>query len=76
MKKKNLLIGICIISLTVVLSGCVEVPETWTQMSITIFKAELAIITQGEMANLSWIVIGATSVSIDQGIGNVSLIGE
>ncbi|MCJ7571665.1 MAG: hypothetical protein MUO82_07290 [Candidatus Thermoplasmatota archaeon] len=39
------------------------------------FKVDQAIINIGETANLSWNISGASSVMIDNNIGNVSLIG-
>ena len=57
-------------------SGCVNVPEELTQFSIVSFDVEPGIINQGEYANLSWVVISASSVNIDNGIGNVALTGH
>lgn len=74
--KETLLLGcICIMLSISLFSGCVNVPKELTQMSIYTFSVVPNIITQGETANLSWNVIGATTVSIDQGIGSVSLVG-
>jgi hypothetical protein len=46
------------------------------QFSIFSFEVEPGIINQGESANLSWMVIAATSVSIDNGIGSIALTGH
>jgi hypothetical protein len=46
------------------------------RFSIVSFDVEPAIINQGEYANLSWIVISADTVTIDNGIGNVALTGH
>jgi hypothetical protein len=43
------------------------------QAVINSFDASPASISAGETATLSWTVTGATTVSIDQGIGNVAL---
>lgn len=40
------------------------------------FNASPSSISSGESSSLSWTVSGATSVSIDQGIGNVALTGS
>lgn len=45
------------------------------ELSIGSFQAERSVITSGESIELSWIVINATSVSIDQGIGPVDPVG-
>lgn len=76
MNKGIIFFGISIIILTALYSGCLDKPKDIVQLSITSFNAEPSIINQGETANLSWVVVGATSVSIDNGIGNVSLIGN
>jgi hypothetical protein len=45
-------------------------------MSIVSFDVEPGIINEGEFANISWVVISASSVSIDNGIGSVALTGH
>lgn len=59
--------------------GCTGGPITLTtpgaQPSISSFNAEPSSISAGESANLSWNVSGATTITIDQGIGNVALTG-
>jgi len=73
-----LIFGIVVLLLFVGLSGCIdsEISESILQFSITKFEVKPNIINQGEPANLSWVVVGAISVSIDNGIENVSLVGE
>jgi len=53
------------------LAGCY--PVTGKLPAINSFDARPASISAGESSTLSWTVTGATSVSIDQGIGNVAL---
>ncbi|MGA9048775.1 MAG: hypothetical protein WB588_07275 [Dehalococcoidia bacterium] len=43
--------------------------------SIVNFSATPAMITSGQTSTLQWVVTGATSVSIDQGIGKVDIAG-
>jgi len=43
---------------------------------ISSFGADPPTIATGESSTLSWSVVGATTVSIDQGIGNVALSGR
>jgi hypothetical protein len=47
-----------------------------TQFSIVSFDVEPGIINQGEFVNLSWVVMNASSVNIDNGIGSVALTGH
>ena len=77
MNIKFLTIGIIIVFLTVTFSGCndLNLGEV-TQFSITSFNVDPSIITEGETANLSWVVMSAQSASIDQDIGNVSNVGN
>lgn len=67
---------IAIILAIISLSGCedVDIGEL-TQFSITKFEVEPTIVNEGESANLSWVVLSAESVSIDQGVGSVSNTG-
>lgn len=77
MERKILLaIGICILLTTSFFSGCVNIPKELTQFSIMSFDVEPSIVNQGEYANLSWVVLSASSVTIDNGIGNVALTGH
>lgn len=76
MKKRLMMLTLGIISFVTLFSGCVNVPEELVQFSIYSFDAEPGVINQGESANLSWAVVAATSVSIDNGIGSVALTGH
>jgi len=58
------------------LSGCVNGPKEAVQFSIISFNVDPSIINIGESTNLSWVVIAATSVTIDNGIGDVPLTGH
>jgi hypothetical protein len=75
-KKITIVICICIVFAISFFSGCINVPEELTQFSIVSFDVEPGIINQGEFANLSWVVISAASVNIDNGIGSVALTGH
>jgi hypothetical protein len=76
MKKQLAIVGITLVLIIVGFSGCINIPEELTQMSIISFDVEPGIINQGETANLSWVVISASSVNIDNGIGGVALTGH
>ena len=76
MKKQLVIIGIVTIFFSVGFSGCVNEPEKLTQLSIITFNVEPTTIEQGKYANLTWTVTGATSISIDNGIGNVTPTGN
>lgn len=73
-------IGIMLISFTVLLtgffSGCVSEQEKLNKLSIESFNTNPTSINQGEYANLTWVVTGASSVRIDNGIGNVTTTGS
>ncbi|MFH1022894.1 MAG: hypothetical protein V1809_05855 [Planctomycetota bacterium] len=51
-------------------------PVTKIPPTISYFTANPGAITQGSSATLTWSVQGATSVTIDQGIGSVGLTGS
>ena len=77
MERKTLVIlGICGMSIISFCSGCINIPDELTQFSIMSFDVEPSIINQGEYANLSWVVLSAASVDIDNGIGAVALTGH
>jgi len=76
MKKQVAIIGLMVVLIIVGFSGCINVPEELTQMSIISFDVEPGIINQGESANLTWAVISASTVTIDNGIGIVALTGH
>ncbi len=76
MKKQSIIVGITLMLIIVGFSGCINVPKELTQFSIVSFDAAPGVINQGESANLSWVVISASSVNIDNGIGSVALTGH
>jgi hypothetical protein len=76
MKVKVLGALIVVLLFAVVFSGCFEEHETSTPLSINYLNVEPRWIYIGETANLSWSVIGANSVYIDNEIGDVSLDGS
>jgi hypothetical protein len=55
--------------------GPISISSLGQQASIISFNAEPSSISAGESSDLSWNVSGATTISIDQGIGNVALTG-
>jgi len=57
------------------LAGITVTPSTQAP-AISLFGASPPSIAAGESSTLSWTVVGATAVSIDQGIGNVALSGN
>ena len=66
--------------LVVLTAGCdltgLTVTTTSESPVISSFGADPPAIAAGESSTLSWNVLGATKVSIDQGIGNVALNGS
>jgi hypothetical protein len=77
MDKKLISTVLMFLLLILSFSGCTDSNiEEITQFSITSFKVEPSIITEGETANLSWFVFSAQTVSIDNGIGTVSNTGS
>lgn len=75
MRKIVVVSAVCMLSIFSLFSGCTNVPRQGTQFSISSFTVEPSVIRTGGFANLSWAVPGASSVSIDNGIGSVSPIG-
>jgi hypothetical protein len=61
------------------ITGCdlsgLTVTTTSQQPVVNSFSASPSSISAGESSTLNWTVTGATTVSIDQGIGNVALTG-
>lgn len=55
------------------ISGCAIYP--WTVPTITVFEVNPSVVTSGGSSLLVWNVVGATSASIDQGIGSIPLAG-
>ena len=75
MNKKLIAFGITLLFLIVGFSGCTDIDlGEVTQFSITTFQVEPMLIESGDTANLSWVVMSAQTVIIDNGIGNVSNI--
>src|SRR4030065_1031973 len=66
--------------LVVLTAGCdltgLTVTTTSESPVISSFGADPPAIAAGESSTLSWNVLGATKVSIDQGVGNVALNGR
>ena len=75
MFKKLISIGIIILFLIIGLSGCNDIKDV-NQFSITTFKVEPTQINVGEKTNISWEIMNAEIISINNGIGNVSNIGS
>jgi len=69
---KRLLLSLLLIFIMV--AGCVQVTDNQTP-TIDSFDADPGSITAGESSTLSWSISGATTVSIDQEIGDVALTG-
>lgn len=73
-------IAVLLIALTVIgvgfLSGCNEqTPEELSAPTINFFTVTSSIVIYGNSTVLNWSVTGANSVSIDNGIGNVTFNG-
>ena len=77
MHKKLLVIGTIAI-LLIGLSGCADVdtPKELVELSIQKFEVMPSLINEGETTNLSWEVLGAEKVIMDNDIGIVSLSGS
>ena len=76
MNKHLIVTGTAVLLLVVGLSGCTNVDNQDTmQLTIALFNVEPSMINKGETANLIWNVTGATTVSIDNSIGDVGLSG-
>jgi hypothetical protein len=81
---RKLLLGI--VSILVLLAGCIYIPAggqpTGTSPAatqppvISAFSADPGSIQPGGSSTLSWSVTGASSVTIDNGIGNVAVSGK
>ncbi|MEF8848940.1 MAG: hypothetical protein V5A68_07385 [Candidatus Thermoplasmatota archaeon] len=75
--KKISIIGTIFIIILIGLTGCNEMNlGDMAKFSIKTFKVEPSIINQGETANLTWLVTGAQTVNINNGIGNVGNTGD
>ncbi|MCJ7572069.1 MAG: hypothetical protein MUO82_09375 [Candidatus Thermoplasmatota archaeon] len=77
MKKQLIIVGIIVILLTVGLSGCNEQPPKEDPApTIKFLTATPTTVIFGNSSVLNWFVENATSVSIDNGIGNVIFNGS
>jgi subtilase family serine protease len=66
-----------LVSVLLLLVLCVNcAPAGLSFPAVSSFSAEPSSISPGGSATLKWSVSGATSVSIDNGVGNVALTGE
>ncbi len=77
---KKLLITLLLV--IVFMSGCLYLPVTFPQMTseggkpvVATFAVNPAIVDEGQSTVLNWVVTGAQTVSIDNGIGPVPLSG-
>jgi len=77
MKKHLIVFGIIFVLLIICFSGCINIDENEdnNDISIIYFKINPGNIKIGQTANLSWNVVGADIVSINNGIGNIELSG-
>ena len=73
MNKNLIIFGIAVLLIAVVLSGC---NTNTANPAIQSFDVTPYSIKEGESATLSWAVNDALTVSIDNGIGYVSLTGQ
>jgi hypothetical protein len=74
----NRLIPVLLLLACMLLAGCSPsglISITGQLPAINSFNASPSSISAGQSSELDWTVTGATSVSIDQGIGNVALSG-
>jgi hypothetical protein len=80
MKKQLVSIGIITTFFIMGFSGCTETNEPDNENAVTpaimMFSVNPYSIQEGNTAELSWNVINASLVTIDTGIGNVSLAGN
>ncbi|MGA2158952.1 MAG: hypothetical protein ABSG90_07020 [Dehalococcoidia bacterium] len=72
---------VLILALLLITSGCIYLPAgslggAGGSPTISSFSASPTTISAGGVATLNWSVAGATSVVIDQGIGNVAISGS
>jgi hypothetical protein len=73
---KKIIIGIfSILMIFTFFCGCTNEDTNSSTLKITLFKAEPNNINYGETANLIWTVENADTVTIDNGIGSISLTG-
>jgi hypothetical protein len=82
--KRFVLITLSLLALLVLMPGCftfqnapaATTPQTGTPPAIIVFSNNPTTIATGGTSTLLWNVTGATSVSIDQGIGQVDVAGS
>lgn len=74
MKKHLIVIGMALVLLAVGLGGCIESPKPPSINLFIVVNPDEN--TFNETTELVWNVTGATSVSIDNGIGGVNLTGS
>lgn len=82
--KRLIILSLSLLLLLVLIPGCftfqtpppATVPPAATPSVIGSFSSNPSTINTGGMSNLSWNVTGASSVSIDQGIGLVAAAGS
>jgi hypothetical protein len=77
---KRLIPLFLLVPLVVFAAGCdlagITITPSTQAPAINSFGADPLTIAAGESSTLSWSVVGAATVSIDQGIGNVALAGS
>ena len=73
--KRFVFLSLALILLLILIPGCFTVPSAATPPVIVEFNNNPSTINAGETSILFWAVTGATSVSIDQGIGQVNVAG-
>jgi len=76
MKKHLIISGIVFVLLMVGFSGCIDNISKEKQIEINSFFIDPDIVNITESVRITWSVTNATNVYIDNGIGNVSLIGS
>jgi len=76
MNKKLIILIITTLLNLGLISGCIEQNiEVSDKLQILLFQITPTFIDEGDTANLSWSVAGAEVVTIDNDIGDVSLVG-
>jgi hypothetical protein len=73
--KRFVFISLSLLLLLILIPGCFTAPAVVTPPVIVEFSNNPSTINAGETSILFWAVTGATSVSIDQGIGQVNVAG-
>jgi len=76
--KRFVFLSLSLLLLLILIPGCftaATTPPAGTPPAIIVFSNNPATINAGETSTLLWNVTGATSVSIDQGIGQVNVAG-